>query len=76
MVNLTLAVFLFAVGIRLFAGKDVTGRRKILPLGIVLYTLASGPAFAGSIYSPIAYRPCRLWVQAVLSLVAVSMKGC
>ena len=48
------------------------GRRKILLLGIVLYTLASGLcAFAGSIYSLIAYRI----VQALGAggMVAVSM---
>lgn len=60
MVNLTLVsfFFFFAVGILLFGPvSDKYGRRKILLLGIVLYTLASGLcAFAGSIYSLIAYR--------------------
>lgn len=53
MVNLTLVsfFFFFAVGILLFGPvSDKYGRRKILLLGIVLYTLASGLcAFAGSI---------------------------
>ena len=75
MVNLTLVsfFFFFAVGILLFGSvSDKYGRRKILLLGIVLYTLASGLcAFAGSIYSLIAYRI----VQALGAggMVAVSM---
>ena len=75
MVNLTLVSFFlfFAVGILLFGPvSDKYGRRKILLLGIVLYTLASGLcAFAGSIYSLIAYRI----VQALGAggMVAVSM---
>ena len=75
MVNLTLVsfFFFFAVGILLFGPvRDKYGRRKILLLGIVLYTLASGLcAAAGSIYSLIAYRI----VQALGAggMVAVSM---
>lgn len=61
------------MGILLFGPvSDKYGRRKILLLGIVLYTLASGLcAFAGSIYSLIAYRI----VQALGAggMVAVSM---
>ena len=75
MVNLTRVsfFFFFAVGILLFGPvSDKYGRRKILLLGIVLYTLASGLcAAAGSIYSLIAYRI----VQALGAggMVAVSM---
>ena len=75
MVNLTLVsfFFFFAVGILLCGPvSDKYGRRKILLLGIVLYTLASGLcAAAGSIYSLIAYRI----VQALGAggMVAVSM---
>ncbi|MFQ9524244.1 MAG: hypothetical protein ACLR2G_13190 [Phascolarctobacterium faecium] len=53
MVNLTLVSFFFfrSGDSAVWAGKDKYGRRKILLLGIVLYTLASGLALLPAVFT-------------------------